>query len=115
MKTIAAGNLLEEFAPAFYPQPHAITGASSNSRDSTARYLQALLDFAGAARPCLLNPQKPRVQGKATVSVLPVEAVGADATEAEDTRRPGRDFFLGYGLPVHKTKRGAARAPASFT
>jgi acyl-CoA synthetase (NDP forming) len=66
MKTTTAKNLLEEFAPVFYPQAHAIIGASSNGRKFGGRYLQALLNFGYSGRLYPVNPQETEVQGLRT-------------------------------------------------
>ncbi|MFQ5381122.1 MAG: acetate--CoA ligase family protein [Dehalococcoidia bacterium] len=61
---------LDEFVPIFYPQTHAVIGASSSTQKFGGRVFQSLLTFGPRGRLCPVNPQESEVQGtKAYASV----------------------------------------------
>jgi len=59
-------NMLDEFAPIFYPKSHAVIGASSDPRKFGGRVLQVLLAFGYSGRLYPVNPQESEVQGMKT-------------------------------------------------
>jgi acyl-CoA synthetase (NDP forming) len=59
-------NILDEFAPIFYPKTHAVIGASSNLRKFGGRVLQVSLTFGYSGRLYPVNPQEAEVQGMKT-------------------------------------------------
>jgi len=66
-------NKLDEFAPIFYPQSHAIIGASADVRKFSGRYLQTVLAFGFSGRLYPVNPQETEVLGlKSYPSVLDI-------------------------------------------
>jgi len=52
--------------------------------------------------------------GKPVIMVMPVEATGADALQAEGARRDVCDYFLERGIPVYLTLERAAKALANL-
>ena len=61
-----ASDRLAEFAPIFYPQSHAVIGASADPRKFSGRYLGVLLKFGYSGRVYPVNPRESEIFGLKT-------------------------------------------------
>ncbi|MFC2011066.1 acetate--CoA ligase family protein [Chloroflexota bacterium] len=65
---ITTGDILETFAPIFYPKSHAVIGASSDVQKFGGRFLKVLLSFGYAGKLYPVNPQESQILGLKTYS-----------------------------------------------
>jgi acyl-CoA synthetase (NDP forming) len=62
-EAITAKDILQEFAPIFYPKTHAVIGASADIRKFSGRYLRVLLAFGYQGKIFPVNPRESEIFG----------------------------------------------------
>jgi len=62
-ESVIASDILEEFAPIFYPKSHAVIGASADAGKFGGRFLRVLLGFGYAGKVYPVNPRESEILG----------------------------------------------------